>query len=189
MKRWVPLAMLTLTTGCGPVRFGIAEYRSAYNVPATATPGSNAPEAQAPLLPREEAGGGPPTAIKPLAGPRLVGPATTASPATPVVPEATAGPTIAPASVPQSQQGDDVVGVRLVSEGSSGGGARASFGEAFPQGRLPAGSGLAARVNGRDVPAQLDVKTSYPDGSVHTAIVTVDASGGAEVILIRRPTL
>ena len=183
--------MLTLATGCGPVRFGIAEYRAAYGVPDTATPGSNAPEAQAPLLPRAEAGGGPPTAIKPVAGPRLVGSPPTVAPATPAAPvaaEPTAGATIAPASVPQSQQGDDVVGVRLVPEGSSGGSGRVSFGEAFPQGRLPGGSGLSARVNGHDQPAQVDVKTSYPDGSVHTAIVTVDASGGAEVILIRRPT-
>lgn len=48
-----------------------------------------------------------------------------------------------------------------------------TFGQPFAAGDFPAGIGLAARVVGQpDLPLQVDVKTTYPDGSVCHALIS-----------------
>ena len=50
-----------------------------------------------------------------------------------------------------------------------------SFGEAFSDGQVAAGKQLTATINGVRYAVQLDVKTSYADGSVETGILTLAA--------------
>src|SRR5262249_27774079 len=50
-----------------------------------------------------------------------------------------------------------------------------SFGEVFSPSQVPAGSQLVATINGVNYAVQLDVKTSYSDGSVESGILTLDA--------------
>jgi hypothetical protein len=40
-----------------------------------------------------------------------------------------------------------------------------TLGQVFAQGELPAGGGLVARINGVASSVQVDVKTTWPDGS------------------------
>ena len=49
------------------------------------------------------------------------------------------------------------------------------FNEVFAQGQVPAGGELYAVVNGVQYAVQLDVKTSFTDGSVESGIITLDA--------------
>ncbi|MDO9710536.1 beta strand repeat-containing protein [Paracraurococcus lichenis] len=68
-----------------------------------------------------------------------------------------------------------------------------TFGQSFLQGELPAGTGLVARIGGQAVSVQLDVKTTWPDGSVKMAVLSVArpeiAAGGAlDVVLARAGT-
>lgn len=51
----------------------------------------------------------------------------------------------------------------------------ASFGHLFQMGDLPAGSGLEAIIDGQSHTVQLDVKSTYEDGSIKHAIVTYEA--------------
>ena len=82
-----------------------------------------------------------------------------------------------------------IVTVRLENSGSQSLGSGVSvFGQAFKQGDLPAGSGLVAQIGGSSVPLQLDVKSTYADGSVKYAVVSVDrpvlaAGAGVDVAL------
>jgi Bacterial Ig-like domain len=50
-----------------------------------------------------------------------------------------------------------------------------TFNQVFAQGQVPNGSQLYAVINGVSYAAQLDVKTSYADGSVKSGIITLDA--------------
>ncbi|MGH8161099.1 MAG: hypothetical protein ACRESR_02885, partial [Gammaproteobacteria bacterium] len=50
-----------------------------------------------------------------------------------------------------------------------------TFGHSFQIGELARGSGLGANFGGGSVPCQVDAKTSFEDGSVAHAIVTVRA--------------
>jgi len=50
-----------------------------------------------------------------------------------------------------------------------------TFGEVFSPGQVPGGSQLLATINGVQYVAQLDVRTSYADGSVESGVVTLDA--------------
>ncbi|MCG7363668.1 hypothetical protein MHZ93_20640, partial [Roseomonas sp. ACRSG] len=52
------------------------------------------------------------------------------------------------------------------------GGGVTTFGQVFKQGELPAGGGLKALVGGVEVAVQLDVKTTYADGSAKMAVVS-----------------
>src|SRR5262249_31173719 len=76
-----------------------------------------------------------------------------------------------PASTP-----GDVVGFSLQ---NTSGGAEAtgyvSFGQVFGKGDVMPGSNLVAKINGVDVPVQMDVKTTNEDGSVAHAILTLKA--------------
>jgi hypothetical protein len=49
-----------------------------------------------------------------------------------------------------------------------------TFGQVFTQGEVGAKAGLVATVNGVDIPVQMDVKTTYADGSVKMAVLSMD---------------
>lgn len=48
-----------------------------------------------------------------------------------------------------------------------------TFGMVFQQGQVAAGRQLVATVNGQTVPVQMDVKTTFADGSARTAVLTM----------------
>ncbi len=50
-----------------------------------------------------------------------------------------------------------------------------TFGQAFLPGRVPAKAGMIARIDGKDVPVQVDAKTTYPDGSLRMAVLSLIA--------------
>lgn len=88
--------------------------------------------------------------------------------------------------VPQPHEAGDIVGLKLEREGA--GRARPiTFGQVFIPGQLPRDSGLAARMDGHEVPVQLDVKATNPDGSVRFGVVTMTAAAPAGVMLVRHP--
>ncbi len=65
-----------------------------------------------------------------------------------------------------------------------------TFGQAFLPKTVPAGSGLVARIGGKDVPVQVDAKTTYPDGSLRMAVLSLiapplPAHGETPVMLAR----
>ena len=67
-----------------------------------------------------------------------------------------------------------MVAVKLVNLGStSGSGQVVTFGEVFEQGELASGGHLMARIGSQLVPVQMDVKTTYADGSVKHAVLSV----------------
>ena len=78
----------------------------------------------------------------------------------------------------QTTASEDVVGFN-VSSGAAGVavGDIITFGQAFKAGDIPTGDGLVAVINGVEYPAQLDVKTTNPDGSVAHGIVSVEMPG------------
>src|SRR5687768_12489340 len=47
-----------------------------------------------------------------------------------------------------------------------------TFGHVFRQGDLDAGKHLTAVIGGKQVPVQVDVKATHPDGSVRHALLT-----------------
>jgi Ca2+-binding RTX toxin-like protein len=77
-------------------------------------------------------------------------------------------------AAPVALAAGDIVGLGLQNAGAGPLAAGvATFGQAFQQGDLPAGATLVARIGGQDVPVQLSVKTTHPDGSVKTAVIAV----------------
>lgn len=68
-----------------------------------------------------------------------------------------------------------------------GAGASVPFtvGQAFPMGVLAPSEKLMGRVKGADVPLQLDVRATWPDGSVFHAILSGVATGGQRMDLLR----
>ena len=52
-----------------------------------------------------------------------------------------------------------------------------TFGHVFRQGDLDAGKHLTAVIGGHEVPVQMDVKATHPDGSVRHALLTIDQPG------------
>jgi Ca2+-binding RTX toxin-like protein len=63
----------------------------------------------------------------------------------------------------------------------------ATFGQVFQQGDVPAGSGIAATAGGRATSIQMDVKSTYADGSVKFAVLSVerpDLAAGTAVDLV-----
>jgi hypothetical protein len=87
--------------------------------------------------------------------------------------------------VPQPEAPADLVGLKL--EGGTPGVHLVTFGQVFAPGQLPRGSGVAARAGSREVPVQVDVKTTNPDGSARMGIVTLQAATPAEIMLMRQP--
>lgn len=87
--------------------------------------------------------------------------------------------------VPRPSGRDDVVGVLLQSAVPHP--VRTlTFGQVFVQGEMPRGSGLGARIGGQEIPAQLDVKATHPDGSARMGVVTLAAATPATIMLTRR---
>jgi len=88
--------------------------------------------------------------------------------------------------IPQPHAPGDVVGLKLQHAGAAT--VRpVTFGQVFVPDQLPRGSGLVARIGGHEVPVQLDVKTTNPDGSVRFGIVTLTVAAPADVMLVRHP--
>ncbi len=72
--------------------------------------------------------------------------------------------------------GSQIVGANFQNPTSSALPAHAvQFGQAFVQGGLSGASGISATINGTAVPAQIDVKTKFSDGSVKFGVVTAMA--------------
>ena len=92
-------------------------------------------------------------------------------------------------SVPQPQSPSDLVGLTLRSVGGSASPAGyVSFGQGFAQGQLFPGSGLSATVGGVSEAAQLAVLSTWPDGSVRMAQITLQqpaiAAGGSVGVML-----
>lgn len=82
---------------------------------------------------------------------------------------------IRPVGLPQADAPGDIVGLRLENASSTAQAAGlVSFGQAFAPGDLPEGQSLTAIVDGHEVPVQVDVKATNPDGSVRHAILTLE---------------
>jgi hypothetical protein len=85
--------------------------------------------------------------------------------------------------------GSDIVGFSISNTGSSANPAGYwTCGQVFKQGDFPAGQELHAIINGSPVPLQVDVKATWPDGSVKHAVLTVktpaiQAGGSVNVTL------
>ena len=82
--------------------------------------------------------------------------------------------TMPEAVVPQPTAPGQVVG--LVLQNPTNGALAAqyiSFGSTFADGQVAAGQSLIAQLNGSTEPVQMDVKTTYPDGSVEMAVLTL----------------
>lgn len=79
-------------------------------------------------------------------------------------------------TLPQAHNPGDIVDVRLENSTSTAQAAGdVSFGQTFADGDLSSGQHLIAIVDGQQIPVQMDVKTTYPDGSVKFAVLTVAA--------------
>jgi len=77
-------------------------------------------------------------------------------------------------AIPQPTVAGDIVGLVLQNNQSTVLAAREiTFGEQFAAGQVRPGDGLAARIDGVPYPVQMDVKTTNADGSVATAVLTM----------------
>jgi|GEM_PF-434100 len=77
-------------------------------------------------------------------------------------------------TVPQATSAGEIVGLNLQNTGATAAPSQyISFGEVFKDGAVPAGGQLVAVVNGQDVPVQMDVQTTYANGSVELATLTM----------------
>ena len=76
---------------------------------------------------------------------------------------------------PQPSQPGDIVGLVLQNPGTTALPAREiTFGQEFAAGQVSVGENLVARINGQDVPVQMDVKSTNADGSVSMAVLTLE---------------
>ncbi len=76
--------------------------------------------------------------------------------------------------IPHPTNPGDVVGLVLQNTQSTALAARyVTFEEEFATGQVPAGQQLVATINGQLVAVQMDVQTTNPDGSVATALITL----------------
>ena len=88
---------------------------------------------------------------------------------------------IMPPTVPQPAAASDVVGFNIQNTGSTAIDARyITFGQPFRQGQVPGGSTFFAKVNGANIPVQADIKTTFPDGSVRFAALTMQTPALSE---------
>ncbi len=86
-----------------------------------------------------------------------------------------------------------IVSLRLENAGGATlSGGIATFGQVFQPGEVPAGVGLTATVAGAAAGVQMDVKSTYPDGSVKVAVVSIErpdlAAGSAVDVVLSRGT-
>jgi hypothetical protein len=78
--------------------------------------------------------------------------------------------------VPQPRNPGDLVGLMLQNAGADRiHGKLISFGQIFRNGQLAKDSDIAAHIGKSTEPAQADVKSTYPDGSVRFAVLTMAA--------------
>ena len=95
--------------------------------------------------------------------------------------EASAEP--AKATAPRFQ--GDVASFKITNDERAPVGERTvSFGQVFPSGRVHPDTRLAVRLDGTAVPAQLDAKAMYPDGTVRHGVLSILApkmAGGASL--------
>ncbi len=119
-------------------------------------------------------------AVDAMPAPRLVSTANAQPAAAPPISGAAVHlPTVAQPTAP-----DDVVGVKIEATGDL---RRRSvtFGQVFEAGAVPAGRTVTARAGGARLPTQMDVKTTYPDGSARMGIVSVTVDGTTDAMLVR----
>lgn len=87
-----------------------------------------------------------------------------------------AAPFITAPPVPQPRQQGDLAGLVLQNASADRTGTKLiTFGQIFDRGQLPKGGGLAARISQSSEPVQADVKSTYADGSVRFAVLTMAA--------------
>jgi len=163
------LLLIPQLTGCDlPVHVGIKEARAAgVDLPARAQPPAS------PLLAQGQA------------QPQGPSPGPAAAPARAQAPAASGRLLYLPA-LPKPSGPDDVVGLKLEWDGREEP-RLITFGQVFIPGAVPRGQTVVARIDGRDVPTQMDVKTTNPDGSVRFGVITLVANRSADVMLARRP--
>ncbi len=78
-----------------------------------------------------------------------------------------------PPSVPQQQNGYDIVGVNLQTGSAGSNNAYITFGQPFQQGQVQPQTPMVARMNGSDYAIQLDALSLWPDGSVKMGAITL----------------
>jgi hypothetical protein len=84
------------------------------------------------------------------------------------------GSVVTSPTIPQPRAPRDIVGLVLQNPQSIGIVPREiTFGQQFAPGQVRPSQGIVAVVNGVTIPVQMDVKTTNPDGSVATAILTM----------------
>ncbi len=102
------------------------------------------------------------------------------------------GSIVASPTIPQRLMPGDIVGLVLQNPKTAAITAREiTFGQQFTPGELRPGQGLVAVINGVNIPVQVDVKTTHPDGSVAMAILTMQQpaiAAGASLKLMLRST-
>jgi hypothetical protein len=82
----------------------------------------------------------------------------------------------------------DIVSLKLQNAGAATlVGGVTTFGQVFEQGDLPRGGGLVAEINGKTVAVQVDVKTTYADGSAKMVVLSMerpDMAAGASLDVV-----
>ena len=69
----------------------------------------------------------------------------------------------------------DIVALKLQNAGAATlRGGVTTFGQVFEQGDLPKGAGLVAEIGGKTIAVQVDVKTTYPDGSAKMVVLSLE---------------
>jgi len=67
-----------------------------------------------------------------------------------------------------------IVSVQLLGGNSTEHDAPLTFGQVFKQGAIPNGKSITAKLNDTTVPIQVDPKSTWPDGSLRNAVITVN---------------
>src|SRR5262249_44722731 len=94
-------------------------------------------------------------------------------------------------AVTQPYNPGDVVGLQVQNNTDHADGPQiVTFGQAFVDGEVPAGTQLVALVNGQQIPLQVDVKATNADGSIRFAVLTLQAPsiaahGAVDVMLAK----
>ena len=89
------------------------------------------------------------------------------------MPEETAEMTDAALTLARTEGGIAVVTLENVGAATLARGIT-SFGQTFAAGDLPPGGTLLAQIGRNTVPVQVDVKTTWPDGSAKMAVITLE---------------
>ena len=98
------------------------------------------------------------------------------------------GPVVTPVAVPQVTAGN-LVSLTLQNTQTTALAAREiTFGQTFADGQLASGSSLFATINGVKVAVQMDVKSTWADGSVRLGVLTLEqpalAAGASAAVLL-----